>query len=203
MLRHDRTRPGMGLQATVEGEVRFYNGSRGLYATDASNYRQAPIGVVIRRTVDDVVATVAACRQFDAPVLSRGGGTSLADQRCNVAVVMNFTSTWTRCSTSTLTNGWPVCSRGSSWTICRRRPSRMGYCSDPSTHNRCTPWSWSTTRRAAASPCSASPTSRRPPTRPRSCADVRAWPDRGAAERRIRQPPGHRRGRTAIVVAGP
>ncbi len=74
----------------VRGEVRFDAGSRALYATDASNYRQVPIGVVIPRDVDDVVATVAAARRFGAPILSRGGGTSLAGQTCNVAVVMDW-----------------------------------------------------------------------------------------------------------------
>ncbi len=47
--------------------------ARALYATDSSNYRQVPLGLVVPRTVDDVVATVAACREFGAPVLSRGG----------------------------------------------------------------------------------------------------------------------------------
>jgi FAD/FMN-containing dehydrogenase/Fe-S oxidoreductase len=78
------------LSERVSGEVRFDSGSRGAYATDASNYRQVPIGVVVPKTVDDVVATVAACRELGAPVLSRGGGTSLAGQCCNVAVVMDF-----------------------------------------------------------------------------------------------------------------
>jgi FAD/FMN-containing dehydrogenase/Fe-S oxidoreductase len=78
------------LAQQVEGEVRFDPGSRGAYSTDASNYRQVPIGVVVPRSVDDVVATVATCRRFGAPVLSRGGGTSLAGQCCNVAVVMDF-----------------------------------------------------------------------------------------------------------------
>ncbi len=75
---------------TVAGEVRFSDGDRALYATDASNYRQVPIGVVVPRTVEDVVATVAACRRHGAPVLSRGGGTSLAGQCCNVAVVIDW-----------------------------------------------------------------------------------------------------------------
>ena len=61
-----------------------------MYATDASNYRQVPIGVVVPLDNDDVIATVAACREFDAAVLSRGGGTSLAGQCCNVAVVIDF-----------------------------------------------------------------------------------------------------------------
>src|SRR5581483_4861465 len=78
------------LRRDVRGEVRFDRGSRALYATDASNYRQVPIGVVIPRDADDVVATFAACRRFGAPVLSRGGGTSLAGQCCNVAVVLDY-----------------------------------------------------------------------------------------------------------------
>src|SRR4051794_6244452 len=78
------------LRRRVEGEVRFDAGSRALYSTDSSNYRQIPIGVVVPRTVGDVVETVAACREHGAPVLGRGGGTSLAGQCCNVAVVMDF-----------------------------------------------------------------------------------------------------------------
>src|SRR6185295_1282046 len=78
------------LRRQVRGEVRFDDGSRALYATDGSNYRQVPIGVVLPRDVDDVVHTVAAAREFGAPVFSRGGGTSLAGQCCNVAVVMDF-----------------------------------------------------------------------------------------------------------------
>ena len=78
------------LRRQVKGEVRFDDGSRALYATDASNYRQVPIGVVIPRGVDDVVATLAACREHGAPVLPRGGGTSLCGQCCNVAVVIDF-----------------------------------------------------------------------------------------------------------------
>lgn len=78
------------LSRNIEGEVRFDNGSRALYATDASNYRQVPIGVVVPKSIDDVVATIAACRRHGAPVVSRGGGTSLAGQCCNVAVVMDL-----------------------------------------------------------------------------------------------------------------
>jgi FAD/FMN-containing dehydrogenase/Fe-S oxidoreductase len=78
------------LQREVEGEVRFDDGSRAMYSTDASNYRQVPIGVVLPRTADDVIATVSLARKFGAPILARGGGTSLAGQCCNVAVVMDF-----------------------------------------------------------------------------------------------------------------
>ncbi len=78
------------LRAQIRGEVRFDAGSRALYATDASNYRQVPIGVVIPKDVDDVVNAVAACRRYGAPILARGGGTSLAGQCCNVAVVIDM-----------------------------------------------------------------------------------------------------------------
>jgi FAD/FMN-containing dehydrogenase/Fe-S oxidoreductase len=77
------------LRACVEGEVRFDAGTRALYSTDSSSYRQVPIGVVVPRTVQDVVQAVAACRRHGAPVLSRGCGTSLAGQCCNVAVVID------------------------------------------------------------------------------------------------------------------
>lgn len=78
------------LRRKVRGEVRFDNGGRALYATDGSNYRQVPIGVVIPRNADDVIATISTCRDHGAPILCRGGGTSLAGQCCNVAVVLDF-----------------------------------------------------------------------------------------------------------------
>src|SRR6201997_4551189 len=79
------------LSHNVRGDVRFDNGSRALYATDGSNYRQVPIGVVLPRDADDVLAAISVCREFGAPLLCRGGGTSLAGQCCNVAVVLDFT----------------------------------------------------------------------------------------------------------------
>src|SRR5574338_108336 len=78
------------LRRAIEGEVRFDAGSRALYATDASNYRQVPVGVVIPKSKEDVVRTVEICRRHGAPVLARGGGTSLCGQCCNVAVVIDF-----------------------------------------------------------------------------------------------------------------
>jgi FAD/FMN-containing dehydrogenase/Fe-S oxidoreductase len=78
------------LRRTIKGEVRFDDGSRALYATDASNYRQVPIGVVLPRDAEDVIATVALARKHGAPILARGGGTSLAGQCCNVAVILDF-----------------------------------------------------------------------------------------------------------------
>src|SRR6266478_3731701 len=58
------------LKRVVKGEVRFDRGSRALYASDGSNYRQIPIGLVVPRDEADVIATVAACRKYGAPVRS-------------------------------------------------------------------------------------------------------------------------------------
>jgi len=78
------------LRKNVRGDVRFDNQSRALYATDGSNYRQVPIGVVLPRNADDVIAAISLCREFNAPLLCRGAGTSLAGQCCNVAVILDF-----------------------------------------------------------------------------------------------------------------
>src|SRR5262245_55635869 len=78
------------LRRAIRGEVRFDAGSRALYSTDSSNYRQVPIGVVIPRDIEDVIRTIELARAHGAPILSRGGGTSLAGQCCNVAVVLDF-----------------------------------------------------------------------------------------------------------------
>ncbi len=78
------------LRDAIEGEVRFDDGSRALYATAGGNYRQVPIGVVIPKTDRDIMAALSLAREFGAPVLARGGGTSLAGQCCNVAVVIDL-----------------------------------------------------------------------------------------------------------------
>ncbi|MEO8379004.1 MAG: FAD-linked oxidase C-terminal domain-containing protein [Acidobacteriota bacterium] len=78
------------LRRAIRGEVRFDDGARALYATDASNYRQVPIGVVVPRDAQDVATAVALARKYGAPILGRGAGTSLAGQCCNVAVVLDM-----------------------------------------------------------------------------------------------------------------
>ncbi len=77
------------LAKDVDGEVRFDAGTRALYATDASNYRQVPLGAVLPRSIDAIAKTVEVCQQHDAAIVMRGGGTSLAGQGCNVAVLID------------------------------------------------------------------------------------------------------------------
>lgn len=77
------------LRKALKGEVRFDPGSLGLYATDSSNFRAVPIGVVIPCTEEDVVATHKICRRYGAPIVNRGGGTSLSGETVNFAVVID------------------------------------------------------------------------------------------------------------------
>ena len=77
------------LRAAVRGAVRFESGDRALYATDASNYRQVPIGIVVPRTTADIIAAVGVCRAHGAPILARGAGTSIVGQCCNTAVILD------------------------------------------------------------------------------------------------------------------
>src|ERR1700681_2645201 len=79
------------LRRHLRGDVRFDSSSRALYATDGSNYRQVPIGVVLPRDADDVIAAVSLAREYRGPLLCRGTGTSLAGQCCNVALILDFT----------------------------------------------------------------------------------------------------------------
>jgi FAD/FMN-containing dehydrogenase/Fe-S oxidoreductase len=78
------------LKMAVQGEVRFDDGTRALYSTDGSNYRQIPIGIVLPKSAHDIIKTISLARKYGAPILSRGGGTSLAGQCCNVAVIMDM-----------------------------------------------------------------------------------------------------------------
>src|SRR5436305_6923067 len=78
------------LRAGVKGEVRFSDGDRGMYASDAGNYRMVPIGVIVPKDAEDVIYTLAACRRHGAPIVARGGGTGIPGQTVNVAVLLDF-----------------------------------------------------------------------------------------------------------------
>jgi FAD/FMN-containing dehydrogenase/Fe-S oxidoreductase len=128
------------LRAEVRGEVRFDHGSLGLYAHDASNYRQTPIGVVVPRDAEDVIRTVGVSRVHGAPILSRGGGTSLAGQCVNNAVVMDFSKVMRRVLEIDAERRLARVQPGVVLDRLRDRTERRGltFGPDPSTHDRCT-----------------------------------------------------------------
>ncbi len=126
------------LDETISGEVRFDRGSRGAYSTDSSNYRQAPIGVVVPRTIDDVVRTVEVCRRFGAPITSRGGGTSLAGQACNAAIIIDYSKYLNQVIEVDPDRRRAVVQPGCNLDDLRRAAGRHGltFGPDPATHDR-------------------------------------------------------------------
>jgi FAD/FMN-containing dehydrogenase/Fe-S oxidoreductase len=128
------------LTRALDGDVRFDEGSRALYATDASNYRQVPIGVVLPRHEQDVLRALEACRKHGAPVLARGGGTSLAGQCCNVAVVLDMSRYMNRVLEVDPERRLARVQPGTVLDTLRDAAERHGltFGPDPSTHNHCT-----------------------------------------------------------------
>jgi len=128
------------LKATLRGDVQFDLGSRALYAADASNYRQLPIGVVLPRDAADVEAALAACRATGAAVLPRGAGTSLAGQCANVAVVFDY-SRYMHALTS-IDPAAKLARVQPGIVLDRLREAaelhHLTYAPDPATHSRCT-----------------------------------------------------------------
>ncbi len=129
------------LRHSTEAEIRFTDGDRAIYSTGGSNYRQLPIGIVIPRSVDDVVETVRVCREYEAPVLPRGGGTSLAGQCCNVAVVLDFSKYLNRVLEIDASRKLARVQPGLILDHLRRpaeRDHQLTFGPDPSTHDHCT-----------------------------------------------------------------
>ncbi len=129
------------LEGAVSGEVRFDTASKALYATDASNYRQVPLGVVIPRTLDDIVATHRVCHAHGAPILARGGGTSLSGETVNFAVVIDVSKYLTEIADADAETQTVICQPG---VINEKLNQKTGeqinmiFGPDPSTHSRCT-----------------------------------------------------------------
>src|ERR1051326_4752599 len=128
------------LRRSIKGGVRFDDGSRALYATDASNYRQVPIGVVIPKDKEDVIRTIAIARQFKAPVLARGGGTSLAGQCCNIAVVIDMSKYMNRVLQIDAQNKLARVQPGTILDDLQKAasPCKLIFGPDPATHDHCT-----------------------------------------------------------------
>jgi FAD/FMN-containing dehydrogenase/Fe-S oxidoreductase len=126
------------LRARVDGEVRFDAGSRAAYSTDASNYRQVPVGVVLPRTIDALVETVQVCSEHDAPITSRGGGTSLAGQATNAAVIIDCSKYLDHVCAIDPEAKVAVVEPGCNLDVLREaaRPYGLTYGPDPATHDR-------------------------------------------------------------------
>jgi FAD/FMN-containing dehydrogenase/Fe-S oxidoreductase len=128
------------LKEVIKGEVRFGDGDRALYATDSSNYRQIPIGVVVPRDTEDAIAALRLCRMYGAPILSRGGGTSLCGQCCNFAVVLDFSKYCHRLLELNHNEKYARVQPGIVLDTLRHEAEKftLTFGPDPATHNHCT-----------------------------------------------------------------
>ena len=128
------------LKSTLRGDVLFDLGSRALYAADASNYRQMPVGVITPRDAADVEAALAACRATGAAVLPRGAGTSLAGQCTNVAVVFDYSRYMRGLRSIDPDKKLAVVEPGIVLDRLREAAEvyQLTYAPDPATHSRCT-----------------------------------------------------------------
>ena len=128
------------LRQKVRGEVRFDEASRALYATDASNYRQVPIGLVVPLDEADVIATIAACRAAGAPVLSRGGGDVARGPVLQCGRDPRLLEIYARDRGARC--GAEVCPGAAGIVLDRLRDAAEEYdltfAPDPATHSRCT-----------------------------------------------------------------
>jgi FAD/FMN-containing dehydrogenase/Fe-S oxidoreductase len=128
------------LRRVVSGEVRFDNGMRAAYSADASNYRQVPIGVVLPRTIEDIVEAMRVCASHGAPVLARGGATSLNGQAVNVAVVIDCSKYLDRVLSIDAQARLARVEPGVVCDALRDAAEAHGltFAPDPATHSRCT-----------------------------------------------------------------
>jgi FAD/FMN-containing dehydrogenase/Fe-S oxidoreductase len=128
------------LRRNFRGEVRFDRGSRALYATDGSSYRQVPIGVLLPHDADDVIAAVSICREYGSPLLCRGGGTSLAGQCCNYAVILDFSKYMAEILEVDPARRIARVQPGVVLDQLRNAAEKHGltFAPDPATHSRCT-----------------------------------------------------------------
>ena len=128
------------LGTALAGEVRFDPAARAAYASDASNYRQVPVGVVLPRTVEDVVAAVALCRSHGAALLPRGAGTSMCGQSVNAAVVIDCSKYLDRVLCVDPAARMALVQPGAVCDALREAADAHGltFAPDPATHSRCT-----------------------------------------------------------------
>jgi len=128
------------LRKEIAGEVRFDPGTKAMYASDASNFRQVPIGVVIPKTLEDVVATHRICSQFGAPIVNRGGGTSLSGETVNVAIVIDHSKYLTEIGETDAVNRLVTVETGAinEQVNVKTGKQNLVFGPDPSSHSRCT-----------------------------------------------------------------
>ena len=124
----------------IEGEVDFTPAGVALFTSDASNYRQVPLGVVFPRSEEDIVLTIAACKQHKVAALMRGAGTSQNGQTVNEAVIIDCSRFMNQVLSIDVENRSALIQPG---IVCDALKAAaevhdLTFGPDPATHSRCT-----------------------------------------------------------------
>jgi FAD/FMN-containing dehydrogenase/Fe-S oxidoreductase len=114
--------------------------TRALYSTDASLYRVVPQVVVRPRSAEEVLATIAACRETGTPLTSRGAGTSIAGNAIGTGVVIDFSRHLNRVHDIDVEARTARVDPGTVHAVLQKAAAPLGlrFGPDPSTHTRCT-----------------------------------------------------------------
>jgi len=128
------------LETRLLGEVNFSEAALAMYTSDASNYRQIPMGVVYPRSADDIVATNEVCHKHSVPLLMRGGGTSQNGQCVNEAVVLDCSRYMNNINKIDVAGKFAWVEPG---VVCDQLKAEaeghgLTFGPDPATHSRCT-----------------------------------------------------------------
>ena len=120
--------------------VHFDTAHQAVYASEASNYRQIPIGVVTPKNTEQFVQGIAICHRNKAPILMRGGGTSMNGQTVNHAVVFDISKYCNHILDLDPVAGTALVEPGVICDSLRDAAEVYGltFAPDPSTHSRCT-----------------------------------------------------------------
>ena len=136
----EKTQVEHELRKTITGDIKFDSYSKMLYSTDASIYQMEPIGVVLPRNTEDVIATMQICSDSKTIFLPRGGGTSLAGQTVNHGVVVDFTKYMNRILSINTEERWAIVEPGITIDALNAglKPYGLYYTPDPTTKSRAT-----------------------------------------------------------------
>ncbi len=121
-------------------EFRDDDGTRAMYASDASLYRIPPLAVVRPRDVDEVSAALGVARELGVPLTSRGGGTSIAGNAIGRGLVLDFNRYLNRVIDLDPATRTALVQPGTVHATLQKLalPHGVRFGPDPSSHPRCT-----------------------------------------------------------------
>ena len=128
------------LRAAGLAEVETATRRRAEYSSDASNYRVVPAVVAFPRSANEVVAALGVCRDLNAPIVTRGGGTSIAGNALSAGLVLDLSRHLNRVLHIDPEQGTALVEPGTVLDdiTAAAAPYGLQFGPDPSTHSRAT-----------------------------------------------------------------